>query len=170
MRPIRFRSPRTSAPDAGFTIIEVAVTTSILMVVIVSLLGVFISAQRSQAYVADRAQTLDDLRIAMDRLTKELRQATVVASGATATSISVQTYIAGATETIGWAKTGETLYRTDDWGGNIPLLAPVTNSDIFTYSPSADEPLVITVRLETRPRSSPDILLELTSEVRLRNQ
>lgn len=168
--PLPSISARRRHFEDGFTILEVAMTTSILMVVIVSLLGVFVSTQRSQAYVTDRAATLDDLRLAMDRLTKELRQATVIQAGATATAISVRTFVGGNDEAVTWQVSGGTLRRSDEWGGNVPVLTPITNTDVFTYSPSAAQPLVVTVRLQTRPRSSPDVLMELTSEIRLRNR
>lgn len=140
------------------------------MIVVVSLLGVFVSTQRSQAYVSDRSRTLDDLRVAMDRLTKELRQATTIQPGATATSITVRTFVGGNEELVTWAVSGGTLRRTDEWGGNASLLTPVTNTDVFTYTPDAARPVVIAVRLQTKPRSSPHVRLELTSEIRLRNR
>lgn len=155
-------------PDAGYTIVELTVTIAIFSIVLASLVGVFISVQRSQAYVSDRTESLDNLRLAMDRLSKEVRQTTTV-TAKTATSLAITTFVAGSAEDITWAVVGGTLTRTDQWGASATVLRNVTNSDVFTYTPATGRPVVVAVRLQTRPAQSPDTLLELTSEIRLRN-
>lgn len=144
------------------------VTVSIFSIVLASLLGVFVSVQRSQAFVTDRSESMDALRIAMDRLSKEVRQATSV-TAQSPTSMSMSTFVSGSAESVTWSVASGTLSRTNEWGQAATILKDVTNSDIFTYTPATGAPLVVTVRLEMRPRQSPDILLELTSEIRLRN-
>jgi len=168
MRQTLFRSQRTSASDDGFTIVELTVTVSIFAIVIAALLGIFISVQRSQAYVTDRSESMDGLRIAMDRVSKEVRQATAVTSQST-TAISMTTFVGGSAEALTWSVSGGELRRTDEWGLTQIVLRDVTNTDVFTYTPATGPPLVVAVRLEMRPAQSPNILLELTSEIRLRN-
>lgn len=143
-------------------------TVSIFAIVLTALLGVFISVQRSQAYVTDRSESMDQLRIALDRVSKEVRQATTVTTK-TPTSIAMSTYVAGAAEVVTWSVTGGVLRRTNEWGSTTTLLREITNTDVFTYTPATGNPLVVTVRLEMRPRHSPNVRLELTSEIRLRN-
>lgn len=161
---------KISAPksEEGYTIVELMITIGIFTIVLSALIGVFISVQRSQAYVADRTQSLDNLRVAMDRLSKEVRQATVVGARS-ATSLAMTTFVSGSAEDVTWAVTGGTLTRTNQWGASTPLLRNVTNSDVFTYTPATGRPIVVTVRLKMRPVQIPDTVLELTSEIRLRN-
>ena len=165
--PLRRISARKRAED-GFSLIEITITVSIFTIVLASLIGVFISIQRSQAYVTDRSESMDSLRIAMDRLSKEVRQATTVGTHS-ATSLQMVTFVGGSAEQITWAVAGGTLTRTDEWGASTVALEEVTNTNIFTYTPATGQPTIIAVRLEMRPAQSPDILLELTSEIRLRN-
>lgn len=156
-------------PEDGFTVLELTATVAIFTIVLASLLGVFMSVQRSQAYVTDRSESMDALRLAMNRLSKEVRQATAVTT-TTATSFAMRTYIAGSPEDITWSVSGGTLTRSDAWGSSIPVLRNVTNADIFTYTPATGRPIIVKVRLEMRPDQSPDVLLELSSEIRLRNR
>lgn len=155
-------------PEDGYTIVELTVTIAIFAIVLASLVGVFISVQRSQAFVSDRTESLDSLRLAIDRLSKEVRQTTTV-TAQSATSLAITTFVAGSAEDITWAVVGGTLTRTDQWGASMTMLQNVTNSDVFTYTPATGRPVVVAVRLEMRPAQSPDTLLELTSEIRLRN-
>src|SRR5688500_18557559 len=84
MRPTPSRFRRISVPEeGGFTLLELVFSVSILLVVMGSILGVFGVVQRQSAYVKDRSETLDTMRIAVDRMTKEIRQARVVEPDAT---------------------------------------------------------------------------------------
>lgn len=169
LRRTRSLLQRTSAHEAGVTIVELTVVMAVLTLTIGSLLGVFLSAQRSQAYITDRSEALDELRRTMDVLSKELRQATKVVSTSTTSSISVTTYVVGMETDVQWYVTGATLYRSDP-AGTKPILNRLTSNQIFTYSPSVTQPLVVLVRLRMSPKQSPNTVLELMSEVRLRNQ
>ncbi len=167
---MRLRSARTSVPEAGFTVIELTVTVAVLTLVVGSLLNVFVSAQRSQSYVTDRSEALDNLRLGMDRMSKEIRQATVVSAASTSTTLTITTYVNGVSEIVTWRVSGSTLERVAPSGTVLAVLSRVVAGPVFTYSPSVAGPLVIRVLLRMTPPKSPSTTLELTSEIRLRNQ
>jgi prepilin-type N-terminal cleavage/methylation domain-containing protein len=68
-----------SAPDRGedgFSIIEVMITSALLLLILTAALSALVSVQRTSDFSTRRGQTQDDVRAAMDQLTKDLRQLT----------------------------------------------------------------------------------------------
>lgn len=173
MRPIRSRSPKTSARDQhGFTVLEITVVVSVFVLVAGALLTTFVSAQRSQAFVTDRSQALDGLRMAMNQMTKEVRQATWVDPASTTSSLRITTYVNSLEETITWRVVAATarLERVDGLGNVVPVLDRVVGTTPFAYSPTIAAASVLRVWLQAKPKNSPNTVLELTSELRLRNR
>ncbi len=168
MRAIRFRSTRTSA-ESGFTVIEITVTLSIMLVVVGALLTIFDSTQRTQVFAQERSQTLDEIRLALDRMTKEIRQGSVVESASTTSFLGVDTYVNGVATHIHYTVSGTSLLREVN-GSSSTLLANLNSSDVFTYAPDAASAQVITITLNVHPLRRPDTVVSLTSEVRLRNE
>ncbi|HEV8649440.1 MAG TPA: hypothetical protein VG276_08540 [Actinomycetes bacterium] len=62
--------------ESGFTIAELMVTSAILLLIVTAALSILVAAQRSAGFSSRRGQTQDDVRLAMDRLTKDMRQLT----------------------------------------------------------------------------------------------
>lgn len=149
--------------------VELTITVGILTLVVASLLGTFVAAQRSQAYVTDRSETLDELRQAMDRITKEVRQATWMWEWNSSNLLYMRTFIAENEETVLYWADGSTLWRYDEYWRSRPILDGMTTWWTFTFSPSAQAPTTVRIRLRARPDQSPNTVLELSSEVRLRN-
>jgi Tfp pilus assembly protein PilV len=67
---------RRAGDEHGFTIAEVVVTSAILLVVVTATMSVLVAAQRSTNFSTRRGETQDAVRLAMDRLTKDVRQLT----------------------------------------------------------------------------------------------
>ena len=67
---------RRARDEHGFTIMEVMVTSAILLLVITAAMTFLVAAQRSTSFSTRRGQTQDEVRLAMDRLTKDMRQLT----------------------------------------------------------------------------------------------
>jgi type II secretory pathway component PulJ len=68
-----------SAPargEDGFSIVEVMITSALLLLVVTAALSALVSVQRTSDFSTRRGQTQDEVRAAMDRLTKDLRQLT----------------------------------------------------------------------------------------------
>jgi prepilin-type N-terminal cleavage/methylation domain-containing protein len=62
--------------EHGFTIVEVMVTSAILLVVVSAAMTMLVAAQQSTGFSTRRGETEDAVRLAMDRLTKDMRQLT----------------------------------------------------------------------------------------------
>jgi len=144
------------------------VTTSLLLVVVGSLLGIFVAVQRTAAFTQSRVESTDQMRIAMETLTKELRQASSITSDSDASTLTMATYINGNPVQVTYTVSGETLYR--ETGITFaPVLDDLADGNVFTYTPSAEGAQVVAVNFDVHPKQHPDTTLSLTSEVRLRN-
>ncbi|HEV2929968.1 MAG TPA: hypothetical protein VGW74_14845, partial [Propionibacteriaceae bacterium] len=62
--------------EAGFTILELVITSAILLLIVTATMSMLVSAWRATDFSTRRGETQDDVRIAMDRLAKDLRQVT----------------------------------------------------------------------------------------------
>lgn len=168
------RSRRISArEEGGFTLLELVFSVSLLLVVLGAIMGIFQVVQRQSAYVKDRSETLDTMRIAVDRMTKEIRQARVVEpDAATPTErFEMTTFLLGEEAEIVYAVVGETLTRSVNGGTAVVLQEDLAASDLFTYtSDTAGTVQVVSFALQVHPPRQPETTLVLTSEVRLRNK
>ena len=128
--------------EAGFTIVELVVTSAILLLIVTATMAVLVAAQRATSYASRRGQTQDDVRLAMDRLTKDLRQTTrfnttFTASGSgswTGHDLDFLTYTVASPNVpvrVRWWVSGTTLSR-QEWrpdgttAGPLAMLQAVT--------------------------------------------
>lgn len=169
---MRSHSPRTSASEAGFTLLEVVTTTTLLLVVVGSMLGFFRGLQENTAREVSRSETADQVRLAMDRMAKDIRQATEIHPGASATVLDMDTYVNGTIKRVIYDATGTNVLTRSVNGNSVVLLERMTITTVFTYAPDANDPSVITVSVTARPEKfSKDVAeISLTSEVQLRNR
>jgi type II secretory pathway pseudopilin PulG len=158
---------RDDASERGTTLLELVVTVSLLGIVIGALLMSFLSMQKSESFAADRTNTLDDMRVSMSRLTREMRQGSDIVGTPTASNLTVDTYIDGAQHSVHYVASGTTLTRSVDGGAAIPLQRDLASTNVFTYSD--ETPGIVTITLEVTPEKAPDTTVSLESEVRLRN-
>jgi type II secretory pathway component PulJ len=170
------RSPRISAPEAGsgeggFTLIELVLTVALLTVVMGGLLTVFESVQRSATFVQERSETLDEMRVALDQMTKEIRQAEEVKTTSTASRLEMTTYVLGTKQSIVYEVVSGTLKRTMGSAAAAPIQKNVASTSLFTYTVDAGGVIqLVKLDLEVHPVRRPDTTVLLTSEVRLRNE
>jgi type II secretory pathway component PulJ len=173
MRPTSFRSARSSArsrggiEDRGATLIELIVTISLLGLVVGTLLASFLSMQKSEAYVSDRTSSLDDMRVTMSRLTRELRQGIAIVGTPTTSDLTIETFIDGEQHQVRYLASGTTLTRSVDGGTAAMMQQHLASTAVFSYTD--DAPDLVTVTLDVVPQQSPDTTVTLESEVRLRN-
>jgi len=164
---------RISAREEGVTLVELMITTLILSLVVASMLTFFGSLQRTAAREASRSEATDAIRVAMDRMTKDIRQAIDIRAGSGAAFIDMDTFIDGVQHRIAYdASVGNKLTRRIDGGTATTMLERLTSTALFVYAPDALDPSVITVTLVARPEKfSQDVSdVTLTSEVKLRNR
>jgi prepilin-type N-terminal cleavage/methylation domain-containing protein len=132
---------RRARDEHGFTIMEVMVTSAILLLVVTAAMTFLVAAQRSTSFSTRRGQTQDEVRLAMDRLTKDMRQLTGFntswASGSTGPwtghDLDFRTYTVTSPTPVRvrWWVSGTTLYR-QEWrtdgtsAGSVAVLGSIT--------------------------------------------
>ena len=170
----RTRSPsrRTNAAERGFTLVELLITVTLLLGVLGVTMDALLSITRSEAFQSDRNASLDSMRITLNRLTKELRQATDVSTSSTASYLDFNTYVNGTPTHLTYDASGTTLTRSINSGTATPVQDQLATTDIFSYEEAPPTPGAqwVKIVLQVNPKNTPDTTLVLDSEVNLRNR
>jgi hypothetical protein len=143
---------------------------SLLSIVLVSLLTIFTSVQRSTAFVQNRSEALDEMRLVIDQMTKEIRQATSVSASSTASMLSMNTYVLGVAKQIVYQASVSGLTRAVNGGTPQVLAKNLASFNVFTYTDSVTTVQLVGMTLQVHPKFRPDTVLVLASEARLRNR
>ena len=161
---------KISAREEGFTIIELMMVCSLLMIVMVAILSAFSVVQTASVRETARSEESDNVRVAMERLSKEVRQAIDVRGGSSTSYLDIDTYVNGNETRIYYTAAAGKLTRTVD-GETTTMLERLNSIDVFSYDPDVSDPSVITITLDTKPEfyKTDSTIIELTSEVKLRN-
>lgn len=151
--------------ERGFTIIEVGVTLLMMAVITAAFLTVFARVLTDTETVQARRDYLNDMRLAMEQMTKHIRQATAVDT-MQVDYIGMDTLIDGTPTQVNYRVVGTDLVKEVDGGASVPILSNLATSSIFTYT-TVDGTLQevdILFTVDTG-RST----LDLRSEVEMRN-
>jgi hypothetical protein len=140
-------------------------------------LGVLFSALdgvvKSEAYSSDRTASLDNMRVTLNVMTRELRQASNVNEvTSTPSRIEFDTYGTSGPRHVVYQATGTVLTRTIGGGSPVTVLSGLASTSIFTYvtAPPVPGAQWVRINLQVRPKRSPETVLVLDSEVNLRNR
>jgi Tfp pilus assembly protein PilW len=169
------------ASEHGITVVEVAITTALLMIVLIAAFSSFDTISKSQAFQSDRSVALNDMRNALNKMTKELRQATSVTQPASTPSntLTYITYVNGSSTPITYTVTGTcsgtptcTLTRQVGSGSPYTVLKRLTNANVFTPTSATDVTGIqwVEIAVSVAPLKSPTTTLTLQSKVNLRNR
>jgi len=158
------------------------ITTALLSIVLLAAFNSFDTVSRSQAFQADRSVMINDMRTALNRMTKEIRQATSVTQPAATPSptLTYVTWIGGSLETVTYTVTGTcsatsptcTLTRPVGTNNAFTVLTRLKSADVFTPTSATDVTGIqwVEIVLSASPVKSPDTTLTLQSKVNLRNR
>ena len=166
--------------ESGFTLVELLVTMMVMGLVASSVMMVALRTFTTTATVTDRRDVLADGRTALDRLSKQLRQAESVDStcpdsadvpSTWASSITFSGYIDGSPATIAWMVTGTsapyTLEESRIGGANpVPIVSSLSDDDVFQCTTHANLIDQVTIRL---PLQTTTTTVALKTDVQLRN-
>jgi hypothetical protein len=128
---------------------------------------------RSEAYSADRSAALDDMRLTLNRMTRELRQASAVNEvTSTDSRIEFDSYGGGASRHVVYTVSGTNLTRSVNGGAAVRVLQRLVAPGIFTYvnAPPVPGAQWVRINLQVHPKHTPETVLVLDSEVNLRNR
>lgn len=165
----RTRSGDRERGERGVTLIEMVFTVGLLGIVTVVIFSALTEVQKSETFVRGRAEALDEMRITMNRMTRDLRQAGAVTGTPTTSHIEVDSYVDGVSAHVVYDATSGTLTRQVDLDPATTLQEGLTSDSIFTYEPSSDDVELVQILLAVRPSNLPDTTVTIDSEVRLRN-
>ena len=160
--------------ERGFTLIELLVATTLGLVVIGGAFTVFAGGVRSQPRNSSKAAALEEARVTIDRITRELRQGQEVAASpaASPTRLSILTYVKAATCggvpggtsilcQVTYSCSGGTCTRTvaQPDGGKpgtaVRVATGLARDEVFTYSPNASKPTYVGVSFSFSDQGEP---------------
>ncbi len=172
--------------DDGMTLVEVIVAVVLLGVVSAIAQTMVVGTYRASRYSDSDFQGLSDARVALDRLTKELRQAETVYTGSDASHVQfwvdlnrdgaadpgeLITYRAAPVTSATGVASVELRRSVTGTTGYTVLARALTSSTIFTYdTPPPGTALVtvtLTAGLNTKDAAQPRTI---TTQIRLRNR
>src|SRR5687768_2794758 len=154
MKKLRGRHAHHLRGEAGFTMAEMLVSIMITLIAFSSALLVLNVAQRTQPRISDRAASIQEGRVWIERLTRELRQGATMVGTPTATSMTFLTYVqhaacgSGALGTsvqcrVTYTCTAGTCSRTEaSPDGSVSdaaqqMVTGLQSNDVFSYTPDA---------------------------------
>ena len=176
---------RIAGSEDAFTLIELLLVISLTLIILGGTVGVLTAGIRSEPRIAERTADIQAARVAMERLTREIRQGSSVTT-ATGSQFAIVTNVNSAT--CGGAHSTEvrscrvtyscsagqcTRTEANPDGSGTPSTEVVvrgigSTSTVFSYSPSAAAPSYIEIKLEF-PAAAGDDSITLTDGVSLRN-
>ena len=175
------RRIRRADGEAGFTLVELVVTMAVMSIVATAMMAVAMRSFTTTSTITNRRDVLADGRIAIDQMTKQLRQGeSVDLTTSNAYTLKFSGYIDGTQSTIEWRVTGTsapyTLEQSRDGGAHFaPLVSPILcktasdtgcSADPFTYVQHAGIVDQVTIDLTFETNTS---TVDLVSDVQLRN-
>lgn len=177
-----------SRGDAGVTLVEISIGMAIFSVIFAAVLATLDSTTKNQAGTQAKAEKLDELRGAVDRIGKEARQALTIDPASTRSRLSMRTLINSDEWDVVYEIADGTLTRKSkpvadppvEFGQPTLLADSITNgSSVFCYEqltgstcPAAvpgSAPETITIQLVAHPRAPAAGELTLKVEIRRRN-
>jgi Tfp pilus assembly protein PilW len=186
MGRLREMAAKLRRSEGGFTLIELLVATTMGMVVLGGAVTVFIGAVRSEPRAADRVGSIQEGRVIVERITRELRQGVDVVA-ATPSTLELVTYVkqascsgAGASSSsipclVTYSCSAGVCTRTvaepdgSEAGSSVQVVEGLSTDDVFEYSSSEPEsdPEFVDVRLSFVSREGGPVVV--ADGVELRN-
>jgi prepilin-type N-terminal cleavage/methylation domain-containing protein len=175
---------RLAREQEGFTLVEMMVASAMALIVVGGGMSILVGTMHSGSSVESRTAAIQRARVAVDQLTREVRQGSTVAT-AGASQLSLVTFVdkaacggASATTAIqclvtyncsGGACT-RTEARPDGSGAGSPrqVVTGLASNSVFGYSPSAVAPTYVSIRIQF-PGERGDDAVTLTDGAALRN-
>ena len=153
----------------------------VMGIVATAVMAVAMRSVLTTSTITNRRDVLSDGRVAIDQMTKQLRQGEEIdAAGSSASQLTFSSYLNGVPTTIVWRVTGAsapyTLEQSRDGGATFaPLVSPLVcktasdpgcTHDPFTQTVHGGVVDQVTIQLKFQTNTS---TVELISDVQLRN-
>jgi Tfp pilus assembly protein PilV len=162
--------------EEGVSVIELMVASVIFIILLLPILSLLDSGTRTERASQVRHDALVDLRGAMTRVTKDVRQALSIAPSSSKTMLDMNTIVGGVDRRIVYQLSAGTLTRSVGGGTPAPLATKVTSAEIFCYDPPdcalatvPDDPSAVRVTIALEPVVFSGGPITLATDVELRN-
>lgn len=174
------RLERAIGDEAGLTLIELLVATTMAVVIVGATGSMLIGAVRSQPDVSERAFNVGQARWALERMTREIRNGLRVEEGSDGSQVTFigrvrretcggTTMLASDEPAIECAITydcssGEECVRAEapadepESGSSRTFFSGIDSADVFSYSPDVADARYVGVTLRIRNPSGPGLL------------
>jgi type II secretory pathway pseudopilin PulG len=161
---------RTRDPEAGLTLVEMLVAAAMGVVVVAAAGSMLVSAVKSQPNLSEKSQAVSTARYVLERMTREIRNGlevyeatgsrvafktqvrrtacggeTVASPGAP--SIQCKVIYECSTATTTTCTRTEAAPSAESTGTPTTMITGLDDSEVFNYSPDAEEPTYIGVTL-----------------------
>lgn len=155
--------------ESGLTLVELLVASAMSVALLGAIGSMVLSSLRTQPDLSKKAQNISSARVALERMTRELRNGIAVEPGrALPNEVSFRTFLrrttCGSTSAppssaaaiecqVTYACTTTSCSREETapgaFGGGAPttIVTGIDDSEVFSYSPSADEPTFVGITL-----------------------
>ena len=166
-------SARERGSESGVALLELLIYTALVLVVIGATLTSLQTVTNAQALQTDRSTALASMRATLNRMTKELRQASSVDTSTSSASVmAFTTYLESVQHTITYRASGTQLTRAIDGGTAVPVLKNLSSTQIFSTitGGTAQDIQWIGIQLRVLASKGVDSVLALDTEVNLRNR
>lgn len=159
-----------SRREDGVTVIELMVTLAVMGMIVAAVFSVLFSAYRETGVVMNRRDILTDGQFAMQQMTQQFRQATLV-NETTPILLDVNTYVNQVPHRIVWRTTGAAapyaLETQVDGGAWRTILTTLTDPNVFLIENDEDGvPSKITITLSLGLTTT---TVRIASDVQMRN-
>jgi type II secretory pathway pseudopilin PulG len=176
---------KSARREAGYTLVELLVGITMMLLVLGAAFTLLQIVTRSEPQIRDANASIQDAQIAAERMAQELRQ-TYAVNSATATTLSVNTYLQQSTScagsggsetarqcrvvyTCGSGACTRTVSEVDGGGAQTAtVISGLTSGAVFGYSPSATAPSTISMTLRVAGDGTGDAIT-ISDGVALRN-
>ena len=162
--------------DEGVGIIELMVASAIFIILLLPVMSLLDSGTKTERANQVRHEALLDLREAMTRITKDVRQALSIDPASDRTRLDMRTIVAGVERRVVYRLTGATVTRAVDGGGAALLAEKVTSTQIFCFDPPdcvltapPEDPSAVRVDIALEPEVFSRGPINLATDVELRN-
>ncbi len=165
---------RSARDESGFTLIEMVVVMTVLVLVMAGVSSLFLSGLHTSSTTNDLLASQTQIHLALDRLEFETRcasQATRISSGAGVT-LTLPTQCPHATGTITWCVTGGSLVRyagsSACSGTGQTIATNISSATPFSCISTVGDYPELQVALTARTQSANDVV-SATDKIAMRN-
>jgi type II secretory pathway pseudopilin PulG len=168
--------------ERGMTLIELLIAASLGLVVIGGALAIFVGAVRSEPRAGSKVAAIQQARVTVDRITRELRQGLETPT-ASSSKLAIVTYVKAVTCGGAAASTSIPCRVTYECsagactrvvaqpngsapGPSVQVASGLSSTNVFSYLPTAADPSYVGVSLAFSAEGQPVIL---SDGVALRN-